>query len=95
MIVIPSIKFVSGKDGEPEWIKAMREELAVMKNYRVVESMELGDGGSFEDWVYWNRGVKSICFELSEQLKVSRFNEREIEYLRVEEFIYKFIERIN
>gem|GEM_PF-6422350 len=37
-------------------------------NYKVVTPFELGDGGSFEDWAFWQHDALSLCFEMESQL---------------------------
>jgi hypothetical protein len=33
-------------------------------DHRVVTSSSLGHGGSFEDWVFWSKGVYAFCLEM-------------------------------
>ena len=42
------------------------EKLA--STYKVVTPFELGDGGSFEDWAFWEQNALSLCFEMESQL---------------------------
>ncbi len=36
--------------------------------YKIVTPFELGDGGSFEDWAFWEQGALSLCFEMESKV---------------------------
>jgi hypothetical protein len=50
------------------WIQSLRQEMAFLPDYEMHTAAGLGDGGSFEDWAYWQMGVYAFCLEMAEPL---------------------------
>ena len=49
-----------------QWIDIVREKTPkLLPNYLIKTAESLGDGGSFEDWSFWERKAFSVCLELS------------------------------
>lgn len=46
------------------WRRALHEELRVLPGYQLKTAAALGDGGSFEDWAFWQQGTMAACLEL-------------------------------
>ncbi len=70
-IVTPSSPKMVGKANSPrdvqrfeKWISAIEKETKTLPGYKVKSAGELGDGGAFEDWAFWEQGSLSYCLEL-------------------------------
>ncbi len=50
------------------WIESLRQEMAFLPDYELHTAASLGDGGSFEDWAFWQMGVFAFCLEMAEPL---------------------------
>ncbi len=78
------------------WINAIRREINVLPNYQLKTALQLNDGGSFEDWSFWQNKTLSLCLELKTE---RRFDEaiagRPTTYgdlfIRYEQFIYRML----
>ncbi len=69
MIVTPS--HYKNSSTYEKWLKAVekttKKHLSV---YAVKNGKDLGDGGAFEDWAFWQKGTPALCLEM---IKSSRF----------------------
>lgn len=63
MIVTPSAYSTSPQ--HKAWLNAVASETQKkLPGYTVTNGKELGDGGAFEDWAFWQKNIPSICLEL-------------------------------
>ena len=46
------------------WTKAIESQMSIFRNYKTKTALGLGDGGSFEDWTFYEAGTLSFCLEL-------------------------------
>jgi hypothetical protein len=63
-----------------------------LPSYEVKTALQLGDGGAFEDWAFWQAGVEAFCLELSSSTRYLTKNPPERGtsdlFLRYEDFLY-------
>lgn len=54
----------------PLWLSSLSQaKKQFLGDYITKTAAELGDGGAFEDWAYWEQGVMSACLELSHRTR--------------------------
>lgn len=46
------------------WIQEIRNNLSTLDGYELKKAALLGDGGSFEDWAFWENQTMSFCLEM-------------------------------
>ncbi len=46
------------------WYQLVKKNLSILPNYNLKTAGELGDGGAFEDWVYWHHETFAVCLEM-------------------------------
>ncbi len=46
------------------WTQTLIENSSQLPNYFIKDAASLGDGGSFEDWAFWEKGVYAFCLEM-------------------------------
>jgi len=53
-----------------KWAQALKNSLPLLERKSEYHTaMELGDGGAFEDWAFWEAGVLSYCLEIDSPLQ--------------------------
>lgn len=69
-IVIPSSpKLISEqnptkKQRYKKWVEAITSHTKKLKRYEIKSAGQLGDGGAFEDWSFWEENSFSVCLEM-------------------------------
>jgi hypothetical protein len=60
------IKTSKAKEQEYDlWTNSILERMKdILPNYELKSAGELGDGGAFEDWAFWNANVMAACLEM-------------------------------
>ena len=51
------------------WVKSIKTNINFLPKYRFHSAGGLGDGGSFEDYAFWQMNVLTFCLEISESAK--------------------------
>lgn len=63
-----------------------------LPSYEIKTALQLGDGGAFEDWAFWDAGVEAFCLELSSSTRYLAKNPPERGtsdlFLRYEDFLF-------
>jgi len=65
------------------WLQEIKRNLKVLPGYKVKKAALLGDGGSFEDWAFWENQTMSLCLEMKHP---QRFEVTHIPHQRVDSF---------
>ena len=47
-----------------KWSKILEEKTQDLASYKYKTAAELGDGGAFEDWAFWQENVLAYCLEM-------------------------------
>ena len=69
-IVIPSSPAIISENNPTKkqrykrWVEAITSHTQKLKRYEVKSAGQLGDGGAFEDWSFWEENSFSICLEM-------------------------------
>lgn len=61
---IKSTKSASVTPDYSSWTRALVSNSTILPNYLVKDAANLGDGGAFEDWAFWDKGVYAFCLEM-------------------------------
>jgi hypothetical protein len=64
------------------WINLLKQSSKNLGSYIVKSSAELGDGGSFEDFAYWQGRALAYCLELRDYVRRSPTEEEFVKYER-------------
>ncbi len=71
-LVAPSSPQYVGKQDDPvaqrrwsRWRDTLEQSMSLLSGYQLKTAAELGDGGAFEDWAFWARGIQSFCLEMA------------------------------
>lgn len=75
------------------WLTAVKQNLPILSNYEVKTAGGLGDGGSFEDFAFWQANSLPLCLEIHKRAKNKSL--RNSEFLSYEKFISKMLENAN
>ena len=94
-IVIPSqpqaIRSWVGKLAEIDyktWTQALIKNSSHLPNYLIKDPASLGDGGAFEDWAFWDKGVYAFCLEMQIPSRFMKTSEETIDlYKKYESYI--------
>jgi predicted deacylase len=84
-----------------EWVRTLRSSMNSLTKYKFKTAGGLGDGGSFEDWAFWEMGVFAACLEMANGTRFAEIHNNYFPkgtdtFLAYEEFIYKtFQDAIN
>ena len=54
------------------WTNGLLANSTKLSNYKIKDAYSLGDGGAFEDWAFWSKGVYSFCLEIREDKRYLR-----------------------
>ena len=94
-VVLPT-KIKKSKRYE-RWIGSVNKHVKILPGYLTKVAGDLGDGGAFEDWAFWEQGTLAICLELRYPARFFNFK-KEINldsFLSYESFIHKiFLESL-
>jgi len=76
-----------------QWVEFLTSQLQTLPpGYQLKTAGGLGDGGSFEDWSYWELGSPSVCLEMFQPQRFSVINgELTDTFYFYENFIYQAI----
>ena len=72
-----------------KWIQSIRSERRLLGNYSIWNGVELGDGGAFEDWAFWEVGSLAFCLEIEPENRGA--NNKEM-FEKYEAFLSRMIE---
>lgn len=65
----PDIPMSSKNQKLARWRSSLTKNLPLLnRESRIVSALELGDGGAFEDWAYWDRNALAYCLEIDHPL---------------------------
>lgn len=71
-----------------EWQRGVASFLPILGRYELQSAGGLRDGGAFEDWAFWDRGVLAICLEMQSERKFMLENGAPVDtFKRYEKFI--------
>lgn len=56
------------------WDKALKKSTRNLKGYEYRTAGGLGDGGSFEDWAFWQLSIPAFCLEIEKLDKKTNVN---------------------
>jgi hypothetical protein len=71
-----------------KWLSILGQHAKNDLQHQLLTATDLGDGGAFEDWMFWNQRTLAACIELNTVIEKSSKLQREKEYLKYESFIY-------
>lgn len=57
-----------------QWKKSIGESIPLLGKYELKTAGELGDGGAFEDWAFWDRNVLPACLEMATATRYAEIN---------------------
>ncbi|MBP9707929.1 MAG: DUF2817 domain-containing protein [Oligoflexales bacterium] len=77
------------------WLGLVKKRLSLLPsaNYKIKTALDLGDGGSFEDWAFWQKDSYALCLEmLTPERHFSKANDRPANtndtFLAYEKYLY-------
>lgn len=99
-IVMPSPPRPNTKQKEQIRYQNFREKLRLaqktLPGYEVKTPLQLGDGGAFEDWAFWEAGVHAFCLEMVSSQRFQKITRPGKSgymdtFLNYEKFIYEYL----
>ncbi len=57
------------------WTSLLKKETSKLGDYEYKTGLELGDGGAFEDWAFWEQKAFAFCLEMSSAFRYTRDKE--------------------
>lgn len=81
-------------DSYDRWIKGVTSlTKKSLPDYKVKTAGDLGDGGAFEDWAYWEEDAFAVCLELKKPTRYFRHKQESNfdSFLAYEKFIYEVL----
>ena len=79
------------------WVEAVSKHARVLPGYLTKVAGDLGDGGAFEDWAFWEQGSLAVCLEMRYPARFFNFEKRINldSFLSYESFIHRlFLESL-
>jgi hypothetical protein len=89
---------IYAKNYQP-WIDAIKANINIFDKYELKTAGELGDGGAFEDWAFWENGTLSFCLELASPYRHKympdpvKVVKKIDQFLTYEKFVFKMFEQ--
>jgi len=79
-----------------EWTTALKKQTQLFDStYKFKTASELGDGGAFEDWAFWEQGSLAFCLEMASSFRYgfdydqkTKKNTQQDLFIKYEKFIY-------
>lgn len=75
------------------WMRFLKDQIKLLGSYELKTAYQLGDGGAFEDWVFWKNETFALCLEMESpfRFKIDReqSTKRIDRYKLYEKFIYR------
>ncbi|SME87892.1 M14 family zinc carboxypeptidase [Pseudobacteriovorax antillogorgiicola] len=76
------------------WSSAAETHSEELPGYFLKKAGELGDGGAFEDWAYWDQNVYALCLEMRYPFRHFRYRHHQNfdSFASYETYIFKMFE---
>lgn len=76
------------------WARLAEKNISLLPGYEIKTAGELGDGGAFEDWAYWQANTLAICLEMKYPTRFFPYgNQNRFDsFLAYERFIFKMLQ---